>query len=79
MPDLLKSFVGDRARHLARFGSFSSRARQPHPWWAETICSRIERIDWVVSELNEPGECWQEFTAFDSSEEMLGKHRVEGS
>ncbi len=78
MADLLKSFVGDKARHLARFGGFSSRLHQPRPWWAETICSQIEWIDWVVSELNEPGERWQEFTAFDSSGKMLGKHRVDG-
>ena len=72
MTDGLTSFIGEQARHLARFGSFSSRAHQRHPWWAETICSKIERIDWVVSELNEPGDCWQEFTAFDISGRILG-------
>jgi len=78
MTDTLRSFIGEQARHLARFGSFSSRARQPDPWWAEAICLKIERIDWTVSDLNELDDCWQEFTAFDGSGRMLGKHRVEG-
>lgn len=78
MAEVLKSFVGDKARQQARFGSFSSRVRKPHPWWTEAICASIERIDWAVSGLNEPGECWQEFTAFDDSGRVLGKHRVDG-
>lgn len=78
MADALKSFVGDQARHLARFGSFSSRIRLPRPWWPEEICMSIERIDWIVSGLDELDECWQEFTAYDRSGNMLGKHRVAG-
>ncbi len=78
MAEVLRSFVGNTARQLARFGSFSSRARQPRPWWTEQICTNIERIDWMVSDLNEPGECWQEFTAYDRRGQMLGKHRVDG-
>jgi hypothetical protein len=78
MAEVLRSFVGHKARQLARFGGFSSRVRQPRPWWAETLCASIERIDWMVSSLNEPGECWQEFTAYDGNGRVLGKHRVEG-
>ncbi len=78
MTDVMRPFVGERARHLARFGSFSSRVRQPHPWWPEATCASIERIDWMVSSLDDPGECWQEFTAFDGEGRVLGKHRVAG-
>jgi hypothetical protein len=78
MTEVLRSFVGDKARQLARFGCFSSRVRQSRPWWPEAICASIERIDWTVSGLGEPGECWQEFTAYDDRGRVLGKHRVEG-
>lgn len=78
MAEVLRSFVGEEARQLARFGSFSSRIRQPHPWWSETICGSIERIEWVVSGLDELDECWQEFIAYDSAGEILGTHHVNG-
>jgi hypothetical protein len=79
MADAFRPFIGEQARHLARFGSFSSRVRLIRPWWPEAICTSIERIDWIVSGLDEPGECWQEFTAYDSGGRILGKHRVQGS
>jgi len=76
--EVLKSFVGDKARQLARFGSFSSRIREPHPWWPEAICGNIERIEWLVSGLDELDESWQEFIAYDGSGEILGRHHVNG-
>jgi len=79
MADEMGSFVGQRARRLARFGGFSSRAGKSRSWWPEEICEKIERIDWLVSGLNEPGESWHEFTAYDGAGRLLGKHRVEGS
>jgi hypothetical protein len=78
MAEVLNSFVGDKARQLARFGSFSSHLRQPSPWWTETICASIERIDWVVSGLDELDECWQEFIAYDGGGKILGRHLING-
>jgi hypothetical protein len=49
-----------------------------HPWWPEEVCVNIDRIVWVVSGLNEDGECWQEFIAYDAYGRRLGSHRIEG-
>jgi hypothetical protein len=78
MSDTLKTFIGEEARYLARNGSLSRRGIRPHPWWAEEICERVEKIVWIVSRLGESREDWQEFTAYDNRGEMLGVHRVEG-
>lgn len=78
MSDMQKAFVGEQARRLARHGNLSSRATRFQPWWPEEICARIDRIVWMASSLNEPGDCWQEFTAYDCNGSLLGTHRVEG-
>jgi hypothetical protein len=78
MPDVLKTFVGEEARYLARNGSLSRRPGiRSQPWWSEEICERVEKIVFVVSCLGEFPEDWQEFTAYDSSGSILGVHRVE--
>jgi len=73
-----KFIIGEQARRLARNGNLSSRAASHRPWRPEEVCVKIEKIVWVVSGLNEGGECWQEFTAYDASGKQLGTHRVEG-
>lgn len=78
MADSMGSFVGQRARRLARFGGFSSRATQSRSWWPEEVCAKIERIDWIVSGLDEPEESWHEFTPYDQEGKLLGKLRVDG-
>jgi len=78
MPYMQSPIVGDQAHRLARAGSLSSRADHFHPWWPEEVCASIDKIVWVVSGLDEPGECWQEFTAYDDGGKLLGTHRVVG-
>lgn len=74
---LMRPFLGEQARRLARKGSLSSRVLHTHPWWPEDLCAQIEKITWVVSGLDEPGACWQKFVAYDASGKLLGTHRVE--
>lgn len=78
MPDMQSPIVGDQARRLARNGSLSSRPVHSHPWWPEEVCAKIDRLVWVVSSLDDSGDCWQEFTAYDNSGRVLGTHHVEG-
>lgn len=78
MNDTQKAITGEHARQLARNGNLSSRAAHHRSWWPEEVCVKIERIVWVVSDLSEGGECWQEFTAYDACGRRLGTHRVEG-
>lgn len=75
---LMRPFIGERARRLARNGSLSSRVLHPRPWWPEDLCSQIDKITWVVSGLDEPGECWQQFAAYDVSGTLLATRRIEG-
>jgi hypothetical protein len=35
----------------------------PPPMVAGRVCRNIDRIVWIFSELNEAGDCWQEFIA----------------
>lgn len=74
---LMRPFLGEQARRLARRGSLSSRALHPRPWWPEDLCAQIEKITWVVSGLDKPEACWQKFVAYDASGKLLGTHRVE--
>lgn len=74
---LMKPILGEEARRLARKGSLASRVLHPCAWWPEDVCAKIDRITWVVSGLDEPGESWQCFTAYDVSGRPLGTHRVE--
>lgn len=74
----MRPFWGEQARRLARKGNLSSRILHPCAWWPEDLCSRIDKITWVVSGLDEPGESWQEFTAYDGSGILLGTHRIKG-
>lgn len=78
MPDPQKSITGERARQLARNGTLSSRTFRFQRWWPEEVCEKIERLDWVVSGLDEDPEYWQEFTAYDAEGNRLGSHRIEG-
>lgn len=75
---LMRPFLGEQARRLARRGSLSLRALHPCAWWAEDLCAKIDKITWVVSGLDEPGECWQKFAAYDENGTLLGIHKVEG-
>jgi hypothetical protein len=75
---LMRPFLGEQARRLARKGSLASRVLHPCAWWPEDVCAKIDRITWAVSGLNEPGECWQSFAAYDVSGKLLGTHRLEG-
>jgi len=79
VPDVQKPIVGEIARRLARNGSLSSRITRCRPWWPEEICRNIDKIVWVVSGLNEAGDCWQEFIAYDACGRQLGSHRIEGA
>jgi hypothetical protein len=78
MPEMQGSITGERARQLARHGTFSSRASRFQRWWPEETCESIERIVWVVSTIGDDDECWQEFTAYDATGKVLGRHRIEG-
>jgi hypothetical protein len=78
MSEMQGSITGERARQLARHGTFSSRASRFQRWWPEEICESIERIVWVVSTIGDGDECWQEFTAYDAAGKRLGRHRIEG-
>lgn len=74
----MRPFIGEQAQCLARKGSLSARVLHPCAWWPEDLCAKITKITWVVSGLDEPGECWQEFAAYDVDGKLLGTHRVEG-
>jgi hypothetical protein len=71
------TFVGERARLLARRGTLSNRGVHANPWWPEEVCERIEKIVWVVYSLGESGEDLHEFTAYDVRGTILGVHRKE--
>jgi hypothetical protein len=73
-----RSFAGEKARLLARLGTFSTRRIRSQPWWPEEICARVEKIVWVVYSLWEVGEDMNEFIGYDDRGMVLGVHRVEG-
>lgn len=77
MPYVRSTFIGDRARQVARFGTLSSRFLRPMPWWPEEICEKVEKIVWRVYLLGEAGEDWHEFTAYDNQGKVLGVHRLD--
>jgi hypothetical protein len=78
MPYVRKIFTGEKARLVARLGSVSSRYVRPNPWFPEEVCKKIEKIVWAVYCLGEPGDDWQEFTAYDDRDRILSVHRMEG-
>ncbi len=71
--------AGQRWRRLARFGGFWFCADQSRSWWPEEVWAKIERIDWMVSGLDEAGENRHEFAACDGEGILPGRHRAEGS
>ncbi len=78
MPYVRGTFSGERARQIARLGTLSSKCLYPMPWWPEEICGKVERIIWRVYLLGEAGEDWNEFTAYDKHNKVLGVHRIDG-
>jgi len=78
MPYVRRTFIGEKARQIARLGSVSDRRVRSYPWWPEAICNKIEKIVWVVYCLGDPGDDWHEFTAYDGRGEVLATRRVEG-
>lgn len=77
MPYVQKTYTGENARRMARYGSTTTLPLRPSPWWPEEICMKIERIVWGVYCLGET-EDWHEFTAYDKEGKVLGVHRVNG-
>jgi hypothetical protein len=78
MPYQEKTFVGERARQLARSGSLSGKTTAARSWWPEDVCARIEKIVWVIYCTGETGDEWHEFTAYDKRGKILKVRRVEG-
>ncbi len=78
MPFTRGIFKAEQARQIARSGSLSGKSLHPHPWWPEEVCLKIDKIVWTVYYLDEAGEDWHQFVAYDGRGRILGIHRVEG-